>query len=78
MKSAYLAAIVPISPSLELKQISFGKLAEIIAKPVLIYALEKLNAASADLKFNAYFHGLLYDFMLEVAEENKTLAGAEK
>lgn len=48
-----------------------GELAEIIAKPALIYALEKLNAAGADLKFNAYFHGLLYDFMLEVAEENK-------
>ncbi len=44
--------------------------ANVIAKPALVYALEKLNAANADLKFNAYFHGLLYDFMLEVAEEN--------
>ena len=47
-----------------------GELAKKIAKPALIYALEKLNEANAALKFNAYFHGLLYDFMLEVAEEN--------
>jgi len=39
-----------------------------LCKPALVFALEKLNAANADLKFNAYFQGLLYDFMLEVVE----------
>lgn len=48
-----------------------GVLAEKMAKPAIIFALEKLNKANADLKFNAYFHGLLYDFMLEVTKENQ-------
>lgn len=39
-----------------------------LCKPALVFALEKINGANADLKFNAYFQGLLYDFMLEVAE----------
>ncbi|MBD5585673.1 MAG: hypothetical protein HDQ88_11370 [Clostridia bacterium] len=37
----------------------------------LVFALEKLNGAFADMRFNANFQGLLYDFMLEVAKENK-------
>lgn len=48
-----------------------GELCKKICPPALIYALEKLNAANADLKFNANFQGLLYDFMLGVVEENK-------
>lgn len=48
-----------------------GELAAKMQKPAIIFALEKLNSANADLKFNAFFQGLLYDFMLEVAEENK-------
>ena len=36
----------------------------------LVFALEKLVSASADLKFNAYFGGLLYEFMLSVIKEN--------
>lgn len=47
-----------------------GALAERIAKPALVYALEKINGANADLKFNAFFQGLLYDFLLGVIEEN--------
>lgn len=48
-----------------------GALAEVLQKPALIFALEKLNGANADVKFNAYFQGLLYDFMLGVIEENR-------
>ncbi len=36
----------------------------------LIYALDELPQAFADIKFNAYFQGLLYDFMLKVVKEN--------
>lgn len=48
-----------------------GGLSEVWCKPTLVYALEKLNAANADVKFNAFFQGLLYDFMLGVVEENR-------
>lgn len=47
-----------------------GELSRIWSKPALVFALEKINAANADVKFNAFFQGLLYDFMLEVVEEN--------
>ena len=47
-----------------------GRLAQVLCKPALIFALEKLNGANADVKFNAFFQGLLYDFMLDVLEEN--------
>lgn len=36
----------------------------------LIYALESITKAGADVRFNAYFQGLLYDFMLRIIEEN--------
>ena len=42
-----------------------------LCSAALIFALEKLNSAFADVRFNANFQGLLYDFMLEVAKENK-------
>lgn len=48
-----------------------GALPQGWCKPTLVYALEKINAANADVKFNAFFQGLLYDFMLGVVEENK-------
>lgn len=41
-----------------------------LSEHALIFALERLPRAFADLKFNAFFQGLLYDFMLEVIEEN--------
>ena len=47
-----------------------GRLAGVLKKPALIFALEKLNSANADVRFNAFFQGLLYDFMLGVIEEN--------
>lgn len=37
-----------------------------LSKPALVYALEKLNEAAAQLKLNAYFQALLYEFMLDV------------
>lgn len=36
----------------------------------LIYALESVDKACADVKFNAFFQGLLYDLMLRIIEEN--------
>ena len=42
-----------------------------LTKPALIFALEKLNSAFADVRFNAVFQGLLYDFLTEVVGENE-------
>lgn len=47
-----------------------GKTAKVLQPAAIIFALEKLNGAFADLKFNANFQGLLYDFLLKVAKEN--------
>lgn len=41
-----------------------------LCEPALIYALENITNAFADVKFNAFFQGLLYDFMLRVVKEN--------
>ena len=41
-----------------------------LTRGALIYALESVDKANADVKFNAYFQSLLYDFMLRVVEEN--------
>lgn len=38
--------------------------------PALIYAGKCADKACRDLKFNAFFQGLLYDLMLRVIEEN--------
>lgn len=48
-----------------------GRTAKLLQPAAIIFALEKLNGAFADLKFNANFQGLLYDFLLEVAKENQ-------
>ncbi|MDE6504705.1 MAG: hypothetical protein K2L42_02410 [Clostridia bacterium] len=48
-----------------------GKESLPLLQPALIYAIESLNGAFADLKFNAFFQGLLYGFMLGVVEENE-------
>ncbi len=39
--------------------------------PALIFAGNCTDKACADLKFNAFFQGLLYDLMLRVIEENE-------
>lgn len=41
-----------------------------LSEHTLIYALDLLPRAFADVKYNAFFQGLLYDLMLKVAEEN--------
>lgn len=43
-----------------------GKLAKLWSPATLVYALENIDRANSDIKFNAYFQGLLYDFMLRV------------
>ena len=47
-----------------------GKLSTLLTKHTIIFALEELNRANADVKFNAFFQGLLYDFVLKVVKEN--------
>ncbi len=47
-----------------------GEIAKLWQKGALIYAVESVNKACADVKFNAYFQGLLYDMMLRNIEEN--------
>lgn len=41
-----------------------------LSEYALIYAAGELPKAFADVKFNAYFQALLYDFMLKVVKEN--------
>lgn len=38
--------------------------------PALIYAISGVDKACRDLKFNAFFQGLLYDLMARIIEEN--------
>lgn len=47
-----------------------NEISSLWTKPALIYALESADKAGADLKFNAFFQGLLYDYMLRIIEEN--------
>lgn len=47
-----------------------GKIASKYCIGSLIYAVESVNKAYFDVKFNAYFQGLLYDLMLRIGEEN--------
>lgn len=50
-----------------------GQLGEVARRwqtGTLLYALESIVQATADVKFNAFFQGLLYDFMLRIIEEN--------
>ena len=42
-----------------------------ISKGAAVYAVESINSAFADLKFNANFSSLLYDFLLRVVQKNK-------
>ena len=49
---------------------NLGEVAKTWQTAALIYAVESTDKASADLKFNAFFQGLLYDLMLRIIEEN--------
>ncbi len=42
----------------------------VFERPALMYAVKCADKANRDLKFNAFFQGLLYDLMLRVIEEN--------
>lgn len=48
-----------------------GEVARRWQTPALIYALESVDKAAADIRFNAFFQGLLYDLMLRINEENE-------
>ena len=47
-----------------------GEVAACFETPALIYAGWCADKACRDLKFNAFFQGLLYDLMLRIIEEN--------
>lgn len=47
-----------------------GAVARAWLTPTLVYAAESIDKACSDLKFNAFFQGLLYDLMLRIIEEN--------
>lgn len=47
-----------------------GKLNTVLGKHTIIYALDEIARANRDIKFNAFFQGLLYDLMLRVVKEN--------
>jgi hypothetical protein len=47
-----------------------GEVSSIWCSHTLSFALESITRAYADVKFNANFQGLLYDFMLRIIEEN--------
>lgn len=42
-----------------------------ISKGAAVYAVESINGAFADVKFNANFSSLMYDFLLKVVQNNK-------
>lgn len=49
---------------------ALGETARLWEIPALTYAVESVDKAVADVKFNAFFQGLLYDLMLRIIEEN--------
>ena len=49
---------------------ALGEVAKLWQTPALTYALESVDKAASDVKFNAFFQGLLYDLMLRIIEEN--------
>lgn len=53
------------------RQGSAGKIAAKWSVHTLIYACERISEANADVKFNANFQALLFDFMLGVIKENE-------
>lgn len=55
------------------ERVEGNRLGEVAARfeaPALIYAAHSADRACRDLKFNAFFQGLLYDMMLRIIEEN--------
>ena len=57
----------------ELKKYALdGEYRGALTQSALSFAVGSLNAAFGDLKFNANFSSLLYDFLLRVASVNKS------
>lgn len=48
-----------------------GKIDLGVDKQTIIFALEECDRAFADLKFNAFFQGLVYDFLLRIITHGK-------
>lgn len=51
------------------------ELSSVWSESTLVYALESVDGAFADVKFNAFFQGLLYDFMLRIIERERRSKG---
>ena len=47
-----------------------GEVASRFETPALMYASNSVDRACRDLKFNAFFQGLLFDLMVRIIEEN--------
>ena len=47
-----------------------GEIADLFDSAALMYAADCVDRASRDIKFNAFFQGLLFDLMLRIIEEN--------
>ena len=50
---------------------ALGAVAKAWQTATLVYAQESIDKACSDVKFNAFFQGLLYDLMLRIIEENE-------
>ncbi len=55
----------------ELKKYTAGDYEGRLSQVAITYALATINKAFADIKFNANFGALLFDFTLKVAEKNR-------
>lgn len=68
----------------EMQRCYFARIRECAADPesggalsagAAIYAVQRIDGALADLRFNANFSSLLYDLLLSVAKRNRTVEG---
>jgi DNA polymerase-3 subunit delta' len=55
----------------QLKEQAMGKEGNGLTKNALVYAIESLDKAMSDLKFNANFPSLLYDFLVRIVIKNQ-------
>jgi hypothetical protein len=56
---------------LKMQTLSGDSAGAILSKPACVFALEKMPTAFADVKFNANFSALIYDFAVGVILENR-------
>jgi DNA polymerase-3 subunit delta' len=55
----------------QLRELAMGKESNGLSKNALVYAIESLDKAMSDIKFNANFPSLLYDFLIRVVIKNQ-------